>query len=374
MSIQVVVTTNSPSPYQVELFDAVAAETDIKLCIIYARRHSSGRHWMVPQCHHDHVFIEDGAIAWRTAREWIQHSNCAVISCYFERSIRELLRQRNQSQRAWCLWGERPRQRWGRLGRLRRRIYLNAVATSRAPIWGIGRWAIDGWKAEFGESRQYLNVPYHSDLARFQACQRRNRSDARTVLYSGSLIHRKGVDLLAEAFVSVARKSPSLMLTVIGSGELRASMERTLAPVRSRVCFYGYRQWDELPDIYRTADVLCAPSRYDGWGLIVPEGLAAGLPVISTPQTGAALDLIRPSENGWIINHNSRDELESALCDVAVTSPENLRSMSQCAADTARQHSLENGVMRFREAVIKSIEWFSFDKMAVQDDRQGTAS
>ena len=50
--------------------------------------------------------------------------------------------------------------------------------------------------------------------------------------------------------------------------------------------------------------VLCVPSRYDGWGLVVPEGLASGLPTIATGRTGAALDLITTGANGWVVEAN----------------------------------------------------------------------
>jgi glycosyltransferase involved in cell wall biosynthesis len=49
------------------------------------------------------------------------------------------------------------------------------------------------------------------------------------------------------------------------------------------------------------ADVLCVPSRYDGWGLVVPEGLASGLPVIATDRMGAALEFVENGRNGWLI-------------------------------------------------------------------------
>ena len=79
---------------------------------------------------------------------------------------------------------------------------------------------------------------------------------------------------------------------MIGDGELRESVEQTLRPVRERVEFVGFRDWDELPFEYARADVLCVPSRYDGWGLVVPEGLASGLPVIATDRMGAALEFV----------------------------------------------------------------------------------
>ncbi len=68
-----------------------------------------------------------------------------------------------------------------------------------------------------------------------------------------------------------------------------------------RVEFAGFKDWNELPGEYASADVLCVPSRYDGWGLVVPEGLASGLPVIATDRMGAALEFVETGRNGWLI-------------------------------------------------------------------------
>ena len=88
---------------------------------------------------------------------------------------------------------------------------------------------------------------------------------------------------------------------IVGDGELRESLAQTLRPVSERVEFVGFKDWHELPGEYARADVLCVPSRYDGWGLVVPEGLASGLPVIATDRMGAALEFVENGRNGWLI-------------------------------------------------------------------------
>jgi hypothetical protein len=76
-------------------------------------------------------------------------------------------------------------------GRLLRKWKLSKLHSSAAPIWGIGEFAIEGYKAEFGENRKYFNLPYFSDLERFATARRQEKLE-RTFLFSGSLIERKG--------------------------------------------------------------------------------------------------------------------------------------------------------------------------------------
>ena len=97
------------------------------------------------------------------------------------------------------------------------------------------------------------------------------------------------------------------------------------------------------------------PSRYDGWGLIVPEGLASGLPVIATDQMGAAIDLVRPGVNGWLVKSSSLQGLDQALRQVADMSDAELDAMSRAAADAVAAHTLRDGVRRFCDAVSSAL-------------------
>src|SRR6185503_21110785 len=153
--------------------------------------------------------------------------------------------------------------------------------------------------------------------------------------------------LLAAAFVELAREFANVQLKVIGAGELRELLEQTLRPVRERVEFVGFRDWDQLPEAYASADVLCVPSRYDGWGLVVPEGLASGLPVIATDRMGAALEFIETGRNGWLIRAADQEALFEAMREAALISQKDFADLSRSARESVSAHTLENGAVRF---------------------------
>jgi glycosyltransferase involved in cell wall biosynthesis len=215
----------------------------------------------------------------------------------------------------------------------------------------MGTWAVDGWRKEFGNRREYRNIPYYSDLSRFDLPRSRSSGNVRRFIYSGSLIARKGVDLLARAFAQVALTRHNIQLDLIGIGELEPMLRQEFAAVSDRVRFLGFRDWPELPAVYQTADILVAPSRYDGWGLVVPEGLAAGLPVIGTDRMGAVIDLLRPGHNGWQVPAGEFEPLVAALADAADISIERLREMSHAAKASVANHTLAHGVDEFVQGV-----------------------
>jgi glycosyltransferase involved in cell wall biosynthesis len=132
-------------------------------------------------------------------------------------------------------------------------------------------------------------------------------------------------------------------------------MGRIVAPVRERVEFVGFNDWSALPELYASADVLCVPSRYDGWGLVVPEGLTSGLPVIATDRMGAGLEFVRTGENGWLIPAGDEEAILDAMREAVLLSDSQLGQMGQRAQASVSEHTLAHGVERFVRYAQKSV-------------------
>jgi glycosyltransferase involved in cell wall biosynthesis len=349
--LDLVVVATTPSPYQAELFDEVGSSGEFRPRVIYMVRQHADRMWEPPVLHHEHLFWCDGPAIQASARQAVAEADLVVFAWYAQAAARSLMRQRAQSGRPWVYWGERPGFRgWKWLGRMRRRIQLAPLLQCTAPIWGMGEWAVRGWRQEFGCERSYHNVPYYSDLSRFAPPAKPPSRSIRRFLFSGGLIPRKGADLLADSFADLARSRPNVRLDIVGAGRLESLLRQKLASCSSQVRFLGFRQWADLPACYHEADVLVAPSRYDGWGLIVPEGLAAGLPVIATDQMGAAHDLICSGVNGWMVPAGDLQALSSALAEAADLPQARLTTMSDAARSSVAEHTLADGAHVFSQA------------------------
>lgn len=333
--------TDIPSPYQVELFNEIDANGRCALAVGYLRQHDPARRWQSSEVHHAALDLGNGGMS--RAREAMSDADLVVFNYYRHAHAAQLIAERAAAGGPWCFWGERPgvqQPAWA--GRLMRKWKLAKLHASAAPIWGIGKFAIDGYRKEFGPRRPYLNLPYFSDLQRFEV-EREVRGE-RVFLFSGSLIARKGVDLVASAFVRLAAEVAHVRLRILGDGELRASLEQKLWSLRERVEFVGFKDWRELPREYAAAEVLCVPSRYDGWGLVVPEGLAAGLPVIATDRMGAALEFVETGRNGWLVPAGDEEALLNAMREAALS---DLDRLQQRARESVAEHTLLNGAMRF---------------------------
>jgi len=345
--MKLAIVTSIQAPYQVELFNALAVH--FELSVIFMEEIARHRPWGAIPLTSPSIVLAQGGGADATAASWMADADLAIFNWYQDARALKWMQAREDARRPWVFWGERPGFTLPQpLGSWYRKYKLQVLHRSHAPIWGIGSWAVERYREEFGAARDYVNIPYFSELNRFQRAAKLQKSPvARTFLYSGKLNERKGVDLILDAAKTLLPRQTEARFVLAGDGPLRPQAEAFAAKFPDRVEVLGFVPWERLPEVYARADVLLAPSRYDGWNLAVPEGLAAGLPVISTNQTGAALDLIRHGDNGWIVRAGSSGELTDAI-GRAMSCP--LPIFTAAAASSVKNHGLEHGAEIFARA------------------------
>ena len=127
------------------------------------------------------------------------------------------------------------------------------------------------------------------------------------VLWAGPFSLRKGAHYLLEAWRTLAAGGQA-ELNVYG---LFLLPEQLRKEVSDGISFHGSVPQSQLFEAYECADVLVFPTLSDGFGMVVAEALAHGLPVITTDQAGAA-DLVTP-DNGVIVPAADPSALAEAL-------------------------------------------------------------
>jgi glycosyltransferase involved in cell wall biosynthesis len=179
------------------------------------------------------------------------------------------------------------------------------------------------------------------------------------IFYSGAVSPHKGVHILMDAFVLVARQYPDVVLDIVGpigdypieenfdlhddraliqvvapfydtslwslikstlfrksAGKgkyLRYLESRLPADVAQKVTFRGFIERSELVDIYYDADIFAfAPIWDEGFGLPPVEAMAAGLPVV-TSRSGTVPETVMDGVTGFVVEKNDVEELAQAL-------------------------------------------------------------
>lgn len=141
----------------------------------------------------------------------------------------------------------------------------------------------------------YLTV----DIEKYMA--KKDSYDTRQLLYVGSLIQRKGLDLLMPA---LAQTMEDIQLVIVGEGQEKPLLQEQIAKLglEDRVEFLGYVEGEPLRELYQKSDVFILPTREDCFGLVLLEAMCASLPVISSKYADGARDLLEDGKNGYIID------------------------------------------------------------------------
>jgi len=140
----------------------------------------------------------------------------------------------------------------------------------------------------------------------------------------GSLIERKGYDLLLAALAKM--ESRSWRLTIIGEGFEQQSLEalaRRLGLV-DMVRFAGAVEPAQMPEKIGASDVFVLPSRSEGRPNVVLEAMAAMRPVVAFAIPGVT-DLVDAGREGWLAEPGNVDELADALEEAIANGEERMQ-------------------------------------------------
>ncbi|WP_246105260.1 glycosyltransferase family 4 protein [Rhodoligotrophos appendicifer] len=139
------------------------------------------------------------------------------------------------------------------------------------------------------------------------------KRSGRIIAAVGRLVPQKGFDLLLEAFGQVAPYHPKWSLTIWGEGpeRINLTMLRDELGLSDRVRFAGV---SERPGSWlETADVFVLSSRYEGWGIVLMEAMAAGLPVVSFDCKFGPREMISHGEDGLLVPAGNVTALAASL-------------------------------------------------------------
>ena len=340
-SSRVTVVSPEPTPYRSPLFDLIAARKDIDLTVIYAARSVASRTWSVVPAHR-HVFLDGVRIP--GARRLVRHDypvtpgivgaleksrpNVVVVSGWSTFAA--------QAAVAWCRARSVPyvlhveshdldsRPAW-------RRFVKDAVATrvirGAASVLVVGSAAHESVTARgAGSVRVFANTV---DVGRW--VDRAERlvpapHDQVVALSVGRLVPEKGFDVLADACAVAGLR-----------------LERVTGGVAE----------DDLAQRYVDADVFALLSRHEPWGVVVNEAAASGLPLVLSDRVGAAYDLLRDGENGFLVPSGDVAAAAAALRrlagDQALRARMGARSR-ELVRDWSYEPSVDNFVAAVREA------------------------
>src|SRR5262245_55360283 len=187
-----------PSPYQRDLFTALAARDDVELQVCYMEAASPDSPWPEKSLRPFERIMPGFWLPFGGARghvNWglpdLSEPDVVVLSTFTSLTGQWLMRGRLRRKR-WLFWGERLHRNSGMKQLIQRR--LAAPISHASGVVGIGRAAEDDYCQRFPNLPHFC-IPYHCDLSAFFAIRRDHEPPApMTFFFCGQMIERKGVD------------------------------------------------------------------------------------------------------------------------------------------------------------------------------------
>ena len=150
------------------------------------------------------------------------------------------------------------------------------------------------------------------DLEPFRSISQQKRPNHRLrICWIGRLVPIKNVQLLLKAAAILEQRDVHLCYQIIGDGEQRSETEQMAHSLQlTDISFLGYRQ--DIPKLLSQADIFVLTSLNEGFGRVIVEAMASGLPIVAT-RVGGVPELIRNGYNGYLVESEKAAELADVL-------------------------------------------------------------
>ena len=364
---------NAVAPYQVEFFNTLATCDEVeKLQVYYCQLRLRNRPWRtVPEHGYAYEVLRGLHFSVRKPTS-VYHFNPGIfkrllkggrqdvwVICGYSNPTNQIaMAWRTLFRQPWLMLTEEP-EKSSRRAPLRNLVRWALLFLMRRGSSGVIAFGAQSAKEYFTEEMkdkvpveampQYLDVSPYLKIgkARLERQRREGGPSVVTFFYAGQVEPFSGVDNLVTAFNRVARDHAAVRLHIVGGGSALPQVQQMVDPqVADRVVFHGPKQWSEMPALYEMADVFLHPSRGQGWGMVVNESLAAGLPLVASEESGAARELIKDGDAGFLVNPEDIEAIYARMKFFA-DHPEEIARFAERAYKLGQSLDLSVGVERF---------------------------
>lgn len=171
----------------------------------------------------------------------------------------------------------------------------------------------------------------------------------------GRLSRQKAPLDLIGAFEQVARARPDVHLVIVGDGPDRPVVEAAVRQSRleSRVHLAGLRR--DVPALMSAFDVFALASHWEGLPRVLPQAMAAGLPIVASRANGVP-DAVVNGDNGWLVDVGDMSGMSRRLLELS-NDPSGARRMGERGRERAEEFSARRMVDQLSVLYRRLVLW-----------------
>lgn len=191
-------------------------------------------------------------------------------------------------------------------------------------------------------------APYGVNIEDFKPKKEFKRNEKMRFLFVGSFSQRKGISYLLQAFKELEDAGENVSLTMAGRG----IMDYELVKSYKLKCLETHINLpiEKLVELMQESDVFVFPSICEGFGLVLVQAMATGLPLITTYNTSGP-DFIEEGKDGFLIEAQDVEAIKNKV-KYFLQNPEEVKRMGQNAIIKSKDFTWD----KFSSEIIKSVE------------------
>lgn len=150
---------------------------------------------------------------------------------------------------------------------------------------------------------------------------------------------RKGVDDVLRSFAVIREQHPDTTLDIVGSGPERENLEALAERlgIDDAVTFHGYVSHDRKVELLRCAGIFVFASRQEGFGLVLLEAMATGLPIVAR-NLPVYHDFFENGTNGYLVRDEEVPREIAERVDELLADPSTLSEIQNVNKETAKRY------------------------------------
>lgn len=152
------------------------------------------------------------------------------------------------------------------------------------------------------------NAAYLNETGSYSDCQ------SKIAIFVGRLCMQKDVFSLLRIWKNIHDQHPDWQLNIFGDGELKEDVQSAINRLSSNI--YLYPPTASIMDKYKESSILLMTSRFEPFGLVLPEAMSCGLPVIAFDCPYGPADIITDDVDGFLIKDRNIDSFSQRVCQI----------------------------------------------------------
>lgn len=185
---------------------------------------------------------------------------------------------------------------------------------------------------------QFLPTTVISNVVHLNTTGFYTTQNSKRVIFAGRFTEQKGIDDLFRIWQLVYESRPDWHLDVYGDGELRPWMEQQAENLQCNI--HIHQATHDVFECYMQSSIFVLTSRYEPFGLVIPEAMSCGLPVVSFDCPSGPPDIITDGVDGFLVRNRDVEFFATRVVQL-IDSREQRLTMGRHAIASAQRYSVD---------------------------------